>query len=510
MAKSGWICSVCGYVHPGATAPDLCPTCGATSDYFTPLATTVPVPASGSGTIEGWRCLNCDYLHAGSSPPTVCPVCGVGPEQFAAANKETTAVSPGAVVDQIVIVGGGIAGLSAAVAARRAAPAATVTLLSQEAELPYYRLNLTRYLAGEIAATDLPIHPSAWYIEERIAVLTGSEVTAIDRQARTITVRDGARYSYDRLILAMGAHPSVPPLAGMHRRNVVTLRTRRDADAILAQCNEALQCVVIGGGVLGLETAAALARRRVKVTLVEGFDWLLPRQLNPAAAAYLARAAGQLGIEVICGGRIKELDGDERVRSVLLESGETLAAELVIVAAGVRCNSYLARLAGLTVKGGVVVDHSLRTSDPAIFAAGDLAEHQGVLYGTWAPAQFQGTIAGGNAAGGDISFVGVPRSNSLKVLGVELFSIGQIHPEDASYQSVEDGTPTTYRLLVLRDCRLVGAILVGETSLAPQLKALIESQTCLPGLPDGGDAADVRRAMVQLAAGGAGELGQRR
>ena len=375
----------------------------------------------------------------------------------------------------IVIIGSGIAGLSAAEAARNAAPGATIILLTREKELPYYRLNLTRYLAGEIDAGALPIHPAAWYADRAINLRLASEVAAIDPAAKLITLREGAALAYDRLVLAMGAHPFMPPVPGANRRHVVTLRTRRDADRILAQAAKGCRCVVVGGGVLGLETAAALARREVQVSLLEGFPWLLPRQLNRTAANRLAAAAESLRISLALDVRIRMFDGDEQVRSVVLDNGRELPADLVVVAAGVRTNSYLARLAGLEVHEGVVVDHHLRTSAAEIYAAGDLAEHQGIAYGTWAPAQFQGTIAGMNAAGGAAVFAGIPRSNVLKVLGVDMFSIGQVHPDDASYLTFEHDEPARYALLVFRDSRLVGAILVGDTALAPTLKKLIES-----------------------------------
>jgi nitrite reductase (NADH) large subunit len=479
MKNTRWLCSVCGYLHLGESAPDCCPICGASPDYFE--ASAEALPAAAADAPGRWRCLNCDFIHEGSAPPEACPVCGVGPDQFEPLGLEESGPVARTMTGSIVIIGAGIAGISAAEAARDAAPRASITLISKEPVLPYYRLNLTRYLAGEIGAQDLPVHPESWYAERNITVWTCTEVTAIDRTARTVSLKGEPELRYDKLVLAMGAHPSVPTIAGVHRKRVVTLRTLRDAEKILEHCQADTRCVIIGGGVLGLETAAALARLRVQVTLVEGFDWLLPRQLNRAAGERLAQQARSLGITLLCGEKIKELDGDEQVRSVVLESGVVLPADTVIVTAGVRSNSFLARLAGLEVDGGVVVDQHLRTSDPDIHAAGDLAEHQGVFYGTWAPAQFQGTIAGRNAAGDQAVFVGVPRSNSLKVLGVDLFSIGLVHPDDASYRLIEEDGEH-YDLFVFRDNRLMGAILLGDLAIAPALKKLIETRACCSDL----------------------------
>ena len=495
MANERWCCTVCGYLHLGETLPDCCPVCGATPDLFEPSAPPSTPVTSASHT---WRCINCDYIHDGDAPPQGCPICGVGPDQFEPVAGQVQDSPNEEMTGAIVIIGGGIAGLSAAEAARNASPAASITLISQEDDLPYYRLNLTRYLAGEIKASDLPVHPESWYSEQRITILSGVEVTSIDRSAKSVSFVDGSPLRYDKLILAMGAHPCVPPIPGAERSNVVTLRTCRNAETILQQSKAGSRCVIIGGGVLGLEAAAALVRRDVQVTLIEGFGWLLPRQLNRAAGERLAKEAGALGISLVCAAGVTELAGDERVRNVILESGTNIPADLVIIAAGVRSNSYLARMAGLDVNHGVVVDQHLRTSDPDIYAAGDLAEHQGTLYGTWAPSQYQGMIAGMNASGGDAMFAGIPRSNSIKVLGVDLFSIGMVHPDDASYRIFEEDGDH-YQQFVFRDSHLVGAILIGDASIASALKKLIETGTsCAELLAEADDAKGVHAGIVAM------------
>lgn len=495
MENERWCCRVCGFIHLGVSPPDCCPVCGAKEDLFEPSAPLTNPPGSVPGR---WRCINCDFIHDGEAPPACCTVCGAGPEQFEPFAGQEKVSGKETMAGDIVIIGGGIAGLSAAEAARISSPEASITLVCQEDDLPYYRLNLTRYLAGEISASDLPVHPESWYAEQRITMLNGAEVTSIDRSARLVSFKSHPALGYDRLILAMGAHPSIPPIPGAELENVVTLRTCRDAEIILRQGRQGARCVIIGGGVLGLEAAAALSRRDVRVTLVEGFDWLLPRQLNRAAGERLAAVARGLGINLVCGARIRKLSGIQAVQDVILESGESIAADLVIIAAGVRSNSYLARMAGLEVNNGVVVDQNLRTSDPDIFAAGDLAEHQGTLYGTWAPAQYQGTIAGMNAAGGEAVFAGIPRSNSIKVLGVDLFSIGQVHPDDASYLVFEDDGDT-FQQFLFRDSRLVGAILLGDISLAPAVKKLIEkNESCAELLAGARDAGEIRAGIAGM------------
>jgi len=470
--EKSWFCTVCGYVHHGPEPLDVCPVCGATSDLFE-VQDAQDEPAAPAP--SQWRCLNCEYIHDGDAPPEVCPVCGAPPERFEAVEPCAPAVV-GADAVRVVIVGAGIAGVSAAEAARKHSPDAEIVLLSREDSLPYYRLNLTRYLAGEVAASDLGLHPETWFAEQRIDILTGREVCAVDPEEKSLSLRDDEAIPYDRLVLAMGAHPFIPPFPGVTRENVTALRTIADAERILQAARSGSRCAVIGGGLLGLETAGALARRRVDVTLLEGHGWLLPRQLNETAARYLEGKVADAGIALRKRARTQELVGEECVRGVLLEDGDMVDADLVIIATGVRSNSYVARLAGLEVNRGVIVNDHLQTSHADILAAGDVAEHRGVAYGTWGPSQFQGTMAGMNAVGATASFAGMPRSNMLKVLGYDLFSIGQVKPEDASCREVEGERDGHYFTFVFRDSRMVSAILMGDTRLSAEVKRVIEQE----------------------------------
>lgn len=467
---AAWVCVVCGYVHRGSQPPDLCPVCGASREEFERHQDTAP---SAPVSPQAWRCMVCDYTHTGPNPPDACPVCGALASEFEPiqVNPEDATRASGPV--RVVIVGAGIAGLSAAEAVRQCSPESTVTLVSREDGLPYYRLNLTRLLAGEVPARALPIYPEAWYETQQIALLQRTEVRSLAVAEQAIVCRDGTRLSYDRLIFTAGAHAFVPPFPGGDLEGVRTLRTFEDAQWLLEAAQPEARCVCIGGGILGLETAGALARRGVRVTVLEGFDWLLPRQLNRQAGERLAAGAAALGIALRPRARVESLAGDRHVRSVHLVDGTVLEADFVIVATGIRPNSHLARNAGLAVSQGIVVDSFLRTSAPNVFAAGDVAEFQGTVYGLWEPARSQGVIAGRNAAGVFTEFGGVPRANALKVLGLEMFSAGIVQPPDGSYRELVDAQDTVYRRFLFHDNCLVGVILLGDTRLAaPAMNAL--------------------------------------
>ncbi len=514
-STKAWICPICGYIHYGSEPPDECPLCGAAKEVFEPYIESVPVPTTGEQ--KKWRCTVCDYIHTGDEPPDFCPVCGASrdffepyvepekpaelPEQiqwncprcgFVHAGAQPPDECPecgeigrlfekaspvkGGVPVKIVIIGAGVAGVSAAEAIRRSAANADVLMLSNEAEFPYARINLTRYLAGEVQRNDLYLHPENWYPDNKVTLRRNCTVQAIHPAEKRILLAGGEEIPYDKLVLANGAHPFTPPFAGIQRRNVFTLRTLKDADDILAASQGGKRCICIGGGLLGLEAAGGLARKGAAVTVVESLPWLLPRQLNEAASRFFQEQIKSIGLTIFTGAQTKELAGDEFVRAVALDDGTQIPADLVVVSAGVRANIELAKEAGLKTNLGILVDDDMKTSDESIFAGGDVAEHRSVLYGTWAPSQGQGGVAGMNAAGRQARFTGVPRANTLKVLGYDVYSIGEISAVEAADLVFSGTDGSRFYWFLFRQNRLAGAILLGDISLYTRVKKTVENQ----------------------------------
>jgi nitrite reductase (NADH) large subunit len=490
-----WRCTICGYVQAGDARPGLCPVCGTGCDDFEPYEQAAPAESPAPAR---WQCALCNYVHEGARPPESCPICGAAAEDFQALGEARPAQRVGGAA-RLVIVGGGIAGVAAAEAARAASDEAEITLVCAEPEPPYYRLNLTRYLAREIGRDALPLHPQPWYDERRIALLCGSGAEHLDLAAKSVRLADGRSLPYDALVLAAGSHPHVPPLPGVAREGVVCLRTAADADQLLARVSPGLPCVCIGGGVLGIETAAALARCGAAVTLLESHDWLMPRQLNAAAAGYLERHLAGIGVTVLKRARTLSLEGEGALAAVRLQDGRALPAAVAVLATGVRPNTALARKAGLAVNTGVLVDVAMATSAAGVFAAGDAAEFNGQLYGTWAASQQQGAVAGVNALGGAARFGGMPRANTIKAVGLDLTSVGRFQPEDGGDLFLEEAGPETYRAFTLRDNRLIGALLVGHAELATPARQAIESGADFSALPAAPDCADVARALPRRA-----------
>jgi nitrite reductase (NADH) large subunit len=485
-----WRCTVCGYIHAQIEAPDCCPVCGADQADFEPYSPPAPTPPAPIRA-QRWQCVTCDYIHEGPEPPGTCPLCGVNRDQFQPLPEGDPVGTDSGTPAQILIVGGGISGVSAAETIRRVSPQSSITLVGTEGELPYYRLNLTRYLAGEIPREALPIHPAAWFENQHIGLIRNVNVDRINAEAHSVTLSNGLELPYDRLILAAGSHAYIPSLEGVHLEGVFTLRTTVDADHLIHCAQAGTRCVCIGGGILGIEIAGALARQKVAVTLLESHAWLMPRQLNLRAAGVLERHLLSLGIQVVKKAQTRALIGETRVSGVVLQDGPILPADMVVLATGVRPNTALARKAGLEVNNGVVVDNHLRTSLPDIFAAGDAAEHNGQVYGAWAASQYQGTIAALNAVGIPTAFGGLPRSNTVKALGLDLTSIGKFQPEDGSYTVLEQEGTADYITFVFHDSRLAGAILIGHADLAATVKKAVESKTDFsallqknPAIPD--------------------------
>jgi len=433
--------------------------------------------------MKSFRCIICGYIHNSNNPPEICPVCGASVKEFEPFAQEV--ITPkenveNSKVNNILIIGGGIAGLAAAEEIRNRSVSANITLLSAEKQLPYYRLNLTRYLAQQINKDDLTIYPDNWYKEHRIKLISGQKAKAINRVTKEVELQDGTFLSYDRLIMATGSSPFIPPIPGSDLTNSISVRTIEDAEYVLQKISVTKHCVCIGGGILGLEVAGAIAQNGTKVTVLEGAPWLMPRQLNAQAAKVLKKYLANIGIEVQENIKVKEIVGDIVCQGITLESGETIPAEFVIITAGVKPNIDLVKKVDLVVANGLVVNNYMQTSDDNIFAAGDVTEHHGILYGLWNVAQYQGKVAGLNAIGIETQFGGIPRSNVLKVLGLDLFSIGDINPTGSNYYQYEQAETGRYLHFIIRDSKIVGSIIIGDKALAIKVKQAVESATDFP------------------------------
>ena len=379
----------------------------------------------------------------------------------------------------VVVIGAGPAG--ARCAERIAAAGRAVTLIGEEPGAPYDRVALSRFLARELPAEELVTHSAEALARAGIAYRPGTRVTEIDRGARSLHLQGGATLGYDTLVLATGAAPIRLDLPGASLQGVVAYRTRDDVDAMIAASASGGDAVVIGGGLLGLEAAAGLAARGMRVTVLHAVDRLMERQLDHRAAARLAAHLATRGIALVTEARTVAIEGDGRVAAVRLADGTILPARLVVMAIGIRPNVALARQAGLAVGRGVVVDDAMRSSDPTILAAGECAEHAGACIGLVLPALAQAEVAARTACFLPARYHPSADAAALKVAGAPVWSAGDIAATDAA-SLVLDDPEGEYRHLLVRDDRLVGAMLFGAVADAPWYMGLIRDATPLGAL----------------------------
>ncbi|MDD2903406.1 MAG: FAD-dependent oxidoreductase [Syntrophales bacterium] len=362
-----------------------------------------------------------------------------------------------------IIIGDGVAGNTAADSIRKHDQRGKIIIFSKESSPFYYVPALPEFVAGEKDVPKLIIHGLDWYEKNRLELHLDTKITGIDLPQKEVVTEKGERYRYDKLLLATGGNAFVPPIKGADAEGVFTLRTLEDARKIKEFVQKSKEVVLIGGGLLGLEAGNGLRRAGGHITVVEFFPRLLPRQMDVPGAAMLQRQMEGMGFTFYLGAATKEIRRDAGGLHVELEAGESLKADMVLISAGVRPELTLAKSLGLDIDKAVKVDDRMRTSLADIYAAGDLIEHRGRFYGIWPAAREQGKVAGAAMAGQEVEYSGTVMSNTLKVVGIDLFSAGEIDVEGTLESLVrKDEVQNTYRKLVLQDDVLVGAILLGD------------------------------------------------
>ncbi|MEU9833746.1 FAD-dependent oxidoreductase [Streptosporangium sp. NPDC048047] len=422
---------------------------------------------------------------------------------------------------RLVVVGNGMAGARLVSEVRARDPHIRITVFGAETGRPYNRALLSNVLAGTMTPGQVRLLDAEWYADHEVTALPGVEVTGIDRETQEVRTACGRREPYDVLVLATGSEAVVPPLPGAER--AVAFRTLGDCEAILDAAGTARRAVVVGGGLLGVEAARGLAGRGLPVTLLHLAGHLMERQLDAEAGLVLGESLAGLGVEIRTGVTVREiLDGGVRLTAgpgapgagtsgrgepaelaELAELGEEVVeADLVVLACGVRPVTRLARDAGLAVARGVVVDDEMRTGDPSVFAIGECAEHDGTVYGLVAPAWEQAAVVADlvTAADKTARYRGSRLVTRLKARGVELAAMGETHltEDEAEIVRFSHRARGAYRKLVIRDGRLVGAILLGETPAVGTVTRMFDhggplpanrAGLLFPGL-DGGTEAD--------------------
>jgi len=361
-----------------------------------------------------------------------------------------------------LIIGNGVAGTTAAEEIRKRDKEGAITIVTDESVPFYWRLQLNEYIAGELPEEKLHARKQEWYKEQGIDLQLKTRIQGGDVKEKAVITQDNQKLPYDRLLIATGSHSFVPPIKGADKKGVFTLRSFQDARDIMDWAKNIQDVVMIGGGLLGLEAGNALRKLGKKVKVVEFFPRLLPRQLDIPGAERLQAIMEGMGFSFRLGAKTQEITGDGGVKGVLLERGETLPADMVIISAGVRPNLDLAKALGLDHDKGIKVDERMRTNQPDIFAAGDVAEFKGIPYGIWPAAMEQGKVAGSVMAGDETPYKGTVMANTLKVVGIDLASAGEIDADNKfeAKTLTDDGH---YKKVVIHNNQLIGCIMLGDT-----------------------------------------------
>lgn len=369
-----------------------------------------------------------------------------------------------------VIVGNGIAGLSAVKEIRKQDKESSILMLSKEDHPTYYRIRLSHYISKDFQAEELYLHDRKWYQDNDINLITASEVTDVSFEEKLIKVNNSDEYSYDKILFANGSHPFIPPVKGWEKEGVFALRTIDDLNDIQECLKSTDTIIVVGGGLLGLEAAWEAKKTGKDVEVIEFFPYLLPRQLDPEISESFTKILERKGLKFRLGVSAEEIKGNERIESLDLNDGSNLQGGCLLFSAGIRSNIGIFKNKDIKVNRGVVVDNKMRTSVDGVYAAGDVAEYEGLTLGIWPAAQDQGKIAGKNMLGDETEYEQNIPQNILKIADISVFSVGEIKEFSDSLLS-RDGD-NIYKFY-LKGNKIVGGVLIGDTSKMLQLKRAV-------------------------------------
>lgn len=359
-----------------------------------------------------------------------------------------------------IIIGNGIAGHSAALEIRKRDPEGCILIVTKEPHLTYYRLKLTELIANPIEDRDLFLMTEEKAAENRIQIKMGAGVAKIDKEKKSITLDDDSEWGYEKLLIATGAQPFIPPTKGQEKKNVLSIRTLDDVRELQNDFADAENVIVVGGGLLGLEAAWALLALGKTVDVVEFAPWLLPRQLDEVTSTKFTEQLVEAGLRIHTGTSVVEILGEDSVEGVVLSDDTKLKAQGVLFNIGVRPDIALAAEAGLETGRGILVDKGMHTNAPDIFAAGDCIEYNGMTFGLWTQSNAQGKIAGTNMTGGSAAYEHPKLFSNLKLGTIQVFSSGDVqnHDEVREYQS----DTTTFKKFFFKEEKPVGGILYGD------------------------------------------------
>lgn len=436
-------------------------------------------------TMKAWKCLVCGEIVPGEKAPEKCPVCGVPADQFVGVEIDKAGFTSKE-QSKIVIIGNSAAGVSAAVAIRLRNQKCSIDMISAESVIGYNRPMLTKGLISKIEGSNFDIKPESWYKDNNINLRLSTEAVKIDRENKQVTLGNGEKLFYDKLIIASGARSQNVGIIGQEFTGVFSIRDLKDVTNIQEMLPKIQNVVVLGSGILGIEAAWELKNAGKNVTIVDRSGVFMSRQLDDKASQILEDSIIKSEINIVHNAKVdsiitvgnKKIEGKDAVSHVKLADGSLLDADLVIISMGITPNVAIAKEAGLEIGKFILVDEKMNTDDDSIFACGDCAEYNGQSFGIWIQAIEMGKVAGANAIGDKLIYKKITPINSLIGLGTSLFAVGDNGKDETKkYKMVEvlDEAKNAYEKMYFVNDKLVGAILIGDTKKAVRLSKAYEN-----------------------------------
>ena len=376
---------------------------------------------------------------------------------------------------RIVIVGSGIAAITAIKAIREIDMDSEIYLIGEEKFYPYTRIRLSKGIFDDLCENSILLQKKEWYEQNRVKIFVDTRVVNIDIESQEVLLYDGSEVKYDKLLIATGASNTVPPIDGIDKNGVYTLRGLNDALNIKNSLNQSELVIVIGGGILGLEMAWILHQHGKKVIIVEFLSRLMPRQLDNKASEILKNKIQGCGIQILTNTTVNKITGNSKIDGVLIDGKVELKCDMVIYSTGIKPNKELIANSNIETAKGILVNNKMETNIKNIYAAGDIAEFDNQVIGLWTIAIAQGKVAGCNITGKKTIYEKTTPVTILNAFGISLFSMGCIDETKATNVLIdEDINLKAYKKIFIKNNNIIGAVVIGDTKRSPLLKSAIE------------------------------------
>ena len=376
---------------------------------------------------------------------------------------------------RIVIVGSGIAAITAIKSIREIDLSSEIYLIGQEKFYPYNRIRLSKGIFDDLEEARILLKKKEWYEENKVKIFINTKVVDINTDNNELLLGDGSKVKYDKLLITTGSSNNIPPIDGIDKDGVYTLRGLSDALNIKDGINESKRVIIIGGGIQGLEMAWILHQHDIKVTIVELQLRLMPRQLDDKASKILKSIIEGYGIEILTNTGVKGITGNHKVEGILIDEKVELKCDMVIYSTGIKPNKEIALNTRVDSRRGIVVNNKMQTNIKNIYAAGDIAEFDNQIIGLWNIAIEQGKVAGYNIAGKETIYEKITPVTTLNAFGISLFSMGCIDEVESTKVLIdEDINSQIYKKIFMKNNQVIGAIAIGDMKRSPILKSSIE------------------------------------